>query len=243
MKRTFVIGDIHGALNALKQLVEQIQPTGQDSFIFLGDYVDGWSESAQTIQYLIEMSRQFDCIFIRGNHDKWCQEWLEGKSSPPLWLNSGGMETIKSYKNIDASARSEQLFFLKSLMNYHIDERNRLFIHAGFASMHGPSKEHYETNYYWDRSLWEMALSMDPSLEPEHPFYPKRLKQFTEIYIGHTPTTNYGITTPVNCKNLWNVDTGAGFSGPLTAIEIETKTVFQSDNVRLLYPGETGRNK
>ena len=55
MKKTYAIGDIHGGLKALKQLLERLDYSDKDTFIFLGDYVDGWSESAQVIQYLIEM--------------------------------------------------------------------------------------------------------------------------------------------------------------------------------------------
>ena len=48
MHTTYVIGDIHGALKALIQVLEKVQPTTNDTFVFLGDYVDGWSESAQS---------------------------------------------------------------------------------------------------------------------------------------------------------------------------------------------------
>jgi serine/threonine protein phosphatase 1 len=45
-KRTLVFGDIHGGLRALQQLFERAKITADDRLIFLGDYVDGWSESA-----------------------------------------------------------------------------------------------------------------------------------------------------------------------------------------------------
>ena len=51
MKRTLVIGDIHGALKALLQVFERARITADDKLIFLGDYVDGWSESAQVLDY------------------------------------------------------------------------------------------------------------------------------------------------------------------------------------------------
>ncbi|WP_217707033.1 metallophosphoesterase [Pedobacter ghigonis] len=41
MKRTLVIGDIHGGLKALIQLLERASVTKQDRLIFLGDFVDG----------------------------------------------------------------------------------------------------------------------------------------------------------------------------------------------------------
>jgi serine/threonine protein phosphatase 1 len=107
--------------------------------------------------------------------------------------------------------------------------------------MHGPIKETYSSNYSWDRTLWELSLALDPQLPKDSIFYPKRLKLFSEIYIGHTPTTNYNISTPVNRANLWNVDTGAGFRGPLSAVEVHTKQVYQSDPAFTFYPDEKGR--
>jgi serine/threonine protein phosphatase 1 len=74
-------------------------------------------------------------------------------------------------------------------------------------------------------------------------FYPNRLKHYSEIYIGHTPTTNYGCVEPMNVANVWNIDTGAAFKGRLSAMDINTKEVFQSDTLPLLYPDEKGRNR
>jgi serine/threonine protein phosphatase 1 len=51
MGRTLVIGDIHGGLKALVQLLERAKITPEDEIIFLGDYVDGWSDSANVVTY------------------------------------------------------------------------------------------------------------------------------------------------------------------------------------------------
>ena len=51
--RTLVVGDIHGGLRGLKQVLERIEVKAEDKFIFLGDYVDGWSENAETISFLM----------------------------------------------------------------------------------------------------------------------------------------------------------------------------------------------
>ena len=67
--RTLVIGDIHGGLRALKQLLETLDLQASDQLIFLGDYVDGWSEAAQVIDFLINLQDQYSCVFIKGNHD------------------------------------------------------------------------------------------------------------------------------------------------------------------------------
>lgn len=243
MKRTIVFGDIHGGLKALLQLLDRIDYSENDRLIFLGDYVDGWSQSAQVIDFLLDLSQKQECIFIRGNHDAWCHEWLQNDVVNEIWFMHGGKSTIESYQDIDLPRKQKHLDFFKNMKDYFVDENNNLFIHAGFSSMHGPEKEHYQTNFSWDRTLWEMALTMDKRIQKDSNLYPKRLLLFNEIYIGHTPTLHYDVEVPMQGCNVWNVDTGAGFYGKLTCINIETKEFWQSDVVQTLYPDEKGRNK
>lgn len=239
----FVIGDIHGAYRALHQLIERIQPQSSDTLIFLGDYVDGWSQSAQVIRYLLQLAEAHHCIFIKGNHDAWCERWMQSGIPEPGWLMQGGAATVESYRGIPAEKMKLHLAFFNRLRNYYVDAENRLFIHAGFSSMHGPEKEHYETNYYWDRTLWEMALTMDKRIQKDSRLYPKRLLLYKEIFIGHTPTLGYDEVLPMHACNVWNMDTGAAYYGKLSAMNIDTCEIWQSDEVRTLYPGEMGRNK
>jgi len=243
MNNSFVIGDIHGGLKALQQLLQRISPGNTDRFIFLGDYVDGWSQSAEVITFLIGFAGKYDCIFIKGNHDTDCEQWLKSGEPKKEWLSHGGQLTMEGYQKISAGEKEAHLGFFNQMQHYYTDEQNRLFIHAGFSSMHGPSHEHYESNFSWDRTLWEMALTMDKRIKKDSKLYPKRLLLFHEIYIGHTPTLNYDIDIPMNGCNVWNVDTGAAFYGKLSAININSKQIFQSDPVMSLYPGEKGRNK
>lgn len=240
--RTFIIGDIHGADKALKQILERAGVSEDDELIFLGDYVDGWSGSAAVIDQLIERQKTNRCIFIRGNHDVWCEEWLATGIANEIWLRHGGKATVESYAAYDTDSKLKHLHFFKQMLSFHIDNGNNLFIHAGFSSMHGPQQEVYASNYSWDRTLWEMALTMDKRIKKDSKLYPKRLKLFHEIFIGHTPTLGYDIETPMNAVNVWNLDTGAGFYGKLTILELSTKKFWQSDPVKSLYPDEKGRN-
>lgn len=239
---TFVIGDIHGGLKALQQVLQRAMVTERDRLIFLGDYVDGWSESAQTISFLIDLAERQDCIFIKGNHDLWCEGWLKNGQAPQLWLTHGGKATVESYEKIEDTTRMQHLEWLERMPYYIIDEHNRLFIHAGFTSMHGPEKEFYSSNFSWDRTLWEMAITMDRRIQKDSLLYPKRLKLYKEIFIGHTPTLYYDITTPMQGSNVWNMDTGAAFRGRLSIMNIDNKQYWQSDPLWMLYPGEQGRN-
>lgn len=79
MSRTLVIGDIHGGFKALIQVLEKANVGVNDTLIFLGDYVDGWSQSIEVLDFLIALSQKQKCIFIKGNHDELLLDWLEDR--------------------------------------------------------------------------------------------------------------------------------------------------------------------
>lgn len=241
-KRTLVIGDIHGGLKALQQVWNRAQISKEDTLIFLGDYLDGWSDAAEVISFLISIGKSHQCVFLRGNHDYLVHRYLTKNDTNPLWVAHGGAATMAAYEPISQKQRNEHISFLEQLHNYHIDSKNRLFVHAGFTNQGGPKHEFYPDLVYWDRSLWEMVCSLDPLLSKKSNRYPKRLLLFEEIYIGHTPTTKIGKTIPINFANLWNIDTGAAFKGSLSVLDVSTKEFWQSDPVYTLYPQEKGRN-
>ena len=242
MKRTLVIGDIHGGLRALNQVLEKANVTQKDTLIFLGDYVDGWSESPQVIDFLIGLSQKQNCIFIRGNHDELLLDWLQSNRDNPLWFDHGGQATVLAYANVDEATKQKHIDFLKNLDNYYLDFSNRLFVHAGFTNLNGVTHEYFPKMFYWERTLWELAVALDKSMSSDALLYPKRLKLYSEIYIGHTPVTKINKIIPIQMANVWNIDTGAAFLGPLTILDIDTKEYWQSDPLPQLYPDEKGRN-
>jgi len=242
MKRRLVIGDIHGGFRALQQVLDRAAVTADDILIFLGDYVDGWSESHRVTGYLMELSARQQCIFLKGNHDEWCETWLRTGDAESTWLVHGGLSTVEGYTTLDAYAQGQHLRFFEQMKLYYIDESNRLFVHAGFTSMHGPRYESHPSSFSWDRTLWETARSMR-DMSRESLLYPKRLKLFDEIFIGHTPTVYYDVDVPMRGGNVWNIDTGAAFKGRLTVMDIASKAYWQSDPLPVLYPGEKGRNR
>jgi serine/threonine protein phosphatase 1 len=240
--RTLVIGDIHGGLRALHQIMERANVTTTDTLIFLGDYVDGWSQSPQVIDYLIELEKTHTCIFIRGNHDELLLDWLVNKTDNPMWCKHGGESTMMAYANLSEEIIEKHIGFLSTLENYYLDSQNRLFIHAGFTNINGVEHEYFPKLFYWDRTLWETAVALDKSLITSDLLYPKRLTLYHEIYLGHTPVSRINKLIPVQMANVWNVDTGAAFKGSLTILDVETKVFWQSEPLPNLYPTEKGRN-
>jgi serine/threonine protein phosphatase 1 len=245
MSRILVIGDIHGGLKAVVQVLERAKVTLKDTLIFLGDYVDGWSQSPGVIDFLIALSQNQKCIFIMGNHDELLLEWLQGNHenfNEEMWYKHGGKATVDAYLNVSKRVKQKHIVFLKTLQNYHLDEQNRLFIHAGFTNLHGVDYEYFPKMLYWDRTLWEMAMCLDGTIDKDSEFYPKRLKIYSEIYIGHSPISKTKKVAPSFKNSVWNLDTGAAFFGVLTIMDIETKEFWQSDSLSSLYPEEIGRN-
>lgn len=245
MSRTLVIGDIHGGLRALHQIIERANVTQNDTLIFLGDYVDGWSQSPDVIDYLIKLKEHQNCIFIKGNHDELLLDWLQNKNEnidESMWFKHGGEATVIAYSKVSQSTINKHIAFLKSLENYYLDNQNRLFIHAGFTNMNGIAYEYFPKLFYWDRTLWETALALNETIDKDSVYYPRRFLLYKEIFIGHTPVTKIGETIPIQKACIWNVDTGAAFKGPLTIMDVDSKEFWQSEPLPNLYPTEKGRN-
>lgn len=245
MSRTLVIGDIHGGLKAVLQVFERAEVTSKDTLIFLGDFVDGWSQSPETLDFLIDLSNKQNCFFIKGNHDELLLDWLENRHenlNEEMWFKHGGKATVDAYLNVSDTMKQQHIRFLKSLRNYYLDEQNRLFVHAGFTNVNGVKLEFFPKLFYWDRTLWEVALCLDESIDKNSELYPKRLKIYSEIYIGHSPISKTEKVEPLFKNSIWNLDTGAAFKGALTIMDIDSKEFWQSDVLPKLYPNELGRN-
>jgi serine/threonine protein phosphatase 1 len=242
--RKFIIGDIHGAYKALMQCLEIVNfDYDNDTLIQIGDVCDGWSETHLVIK---ELSKIKNMIQIKGNHDEWAFRFLDvspklGMDEYHSWFKHGGSATLKSYKSL---SNDDKIFFknyLKTALPYYIDENNNAFVHAGYTRLLSVNRKDYtlEMDKYngilmWDRTMWEDAVLYNSSPDD---------KRFNKVFIGHSPTIIYGKSKPMNIQNIWNVDTGAAFYGPLTIMNVDTLEYYQSDYCFKLYPKETGRNK
>src|SRR5678809_1468386 len=92
--RRFVIGDIHGNYEALKQVIERCGIDKEnDLLITLGDIVDGFYQTYECVEELLTFKNRID---IRGNHDDWFVQWLNHGIHPVHW-EQGGYGTARSY--------------------------------------------------------------------------------------------------------------------------------------------------
>lgn len=252
LPKTFVIGDIHGAYKSLKQCLERSEfDYENDILISLGDICDGWNEVYECIEELLKIK---NLIIIKGNHDdsfihwmntgKHIYSWLQGAYSTAesyirhadrkinIYPHNGGFITDLTYIDLPVSHRE----FFNKMKYYYIDSKNRGFVHGGF-DRHFTIPDNVISTLMWDRELFNQALSHS---EKDKPF--KIKGDYTEVYIGHTTTEHWGKIIPMKAANIWNLDTGAGWTGKLTIMNIDTKEYYQSDIVTNLYSIKTDRS-
>ncbi|MBF0522366.1 MAG: fructose-bisphosphatase class III [Candidatus Omnitrophica bacterium] len=221
--KTFVIGDIHGAYKALLQCFERSHfDYNNDRLIALGDVCDRKPQTKECIDELLKI-KHLD--YILGNHDFWTLKWAEEGFQESIWLTQGGFETIASYKNQPMPL--SHIHFLKNA-HWWLEIDGNLFIHGGFDPQISLSEQDKET-FIWDRDLIHSAIALNAQ-NPQC-----QISTYKEIFIGHNNVQFLGITKPLHVCNLWDMDTGAGWTGKLTMMDINTKEYWQSDLVTLLY--------
>lgn len=267
-RKIFAIGDCHGGYLALLQCLERSKfDYEKDRLICLGDVCDGWPFVRECFDELLKIK---NLIYILGNHDEWALEWFsrEFKNSMNLesiWVDQGGANTLKSYGVIferqiigygaqwvcvhDAPMPEAHLDILRNAKFYH-EENNNIFTHGGILETH-PVESTKKDVFLWDRDLLDRVWGI-------HHYNPNfKIQHYDNIFVGHTTTQSLfrykgrGIlsseeiietsTKPLHLCNVWALDTGAGWSGKLTIMNVETKEYWQSDLLTSLYPEIAGR--
>lgn len=218
--RLAAIGDIHGCADKLQSLLANIAADdgakGMPSrLIFLGDYVDRGPDSRAVVERLIHIAKERpDAVFLKGNHEDVFLKFLNKPEENKEWLGWGGIETLWSYGvetpderdalGIAEAARrlipKSHVDFLTSLELYRVFGEY-LFVHAGVRPG-VPLEKQDENDLLWIRGEFHHA-------PPE--------KRPAEVVVhGHQP-----IRKPLDAGWRIDVDTGACFGGPLTAVVIE----------------------
>lgn len=201
MLPTYAIGDIHGCLNKLQDLVKRCQlDAGKQAakFVFLGDYIDRGPDSRGVVEFLINLqSHQPDLVVcLAGNHEELALTAIYGGQSE-VWLRNGGDKTLRSYGiNSAADLPPHHIDWFKALVDRHDDGR-RLFVHAGI----NPLRPLYQQDDHDLRWIREPFLSDD--------------RDYGRLIVhGHTPLQT---NLPDQRENRLNLDTAAVLGGPLTA--------------------------
>jgi len=208
--RTFVIGDIHGRYHALLEVLEKSEFNyDTDKLIILGDICDGGKNTRECVDELLKIKNR---IFILGNHDDWFVGHLLTKGTPWIWTTQGGEATVRSYAS--GVPKTHKTFFLEEPKLYHIEEE-MVFVHGGFDPLQHPRWSSKDL-LIWDRELINYARINNG------------IPKWQKVFVGHTTTQLFNEDIPLWFGNLCMLDTGAGWDGKLSIMDIHTEQYWQS---------------
>lgn len=214
---TVAIGDIHGCLKELEQLVERVQKNFSDpiQWITIGDYVDRGPDSKGVIDFV----RNLKAIALKGNHEDMLVKAYRGAPYQRYeWDQSYGRLTTPSFgvtKLEDIPL--EYILWMERLPYFHIEypagDMQRVFVHAGIQRRYPVTMQSQNRDYMiWARDEFLLDERMDGGY----------------VVHGHTPVCHLvGVTN--RCSNRVNLDLGCCFGGLLTA------AVFQCNRAQPVY--------
>jgi serine/threonine protein phosphatase 1 len=203
--RLLAIGDIHGCLVQLKELLARVAPREEDQMVFLGDYIDRGPDSADVIDCLIEFSKSFPAtVFLRGNHEEMFVDYLAGLD-PTTFLLNGGLKTLSSYHDsgkwpIPQTHHS----FLANLVNYYQTDEY-IFVHAGLRPGL-PLSDQKSHDLLWIRQE----------------FINSDFDWGKTVVYGHTP-----LIKPFLTDKRIGLDTGCVYGRQLTCCNLRTRQIWQ----------------
>lgn len=221
--RVYAIGDIHGRLDLLTDLIDLIAeddhargPINRTELIFLGDYIDRGPDSAGVIDFVLRLREWWPSItFLQGNHEEVFLMAARGDENALRFLTRiGGRETLMSYgaseQDLDQLTLGElRAWLMKTVPEQHLQFLESMgdrliigdyaFVHAGIRP-EVPMSEQESKDLRWIRDEF---LDFD---------------KLHEFFIVH----GHSITAAVEqLPNRMGIDTGAYESGVLTAVGLE----------------------
>ncbi|NTW48353.1 MAG: serine/threonine protein phosphatase [Chlorobiales bacterium] len=221
-KEYIAIGDIHGCLDQLQELVEEkLAPTKNQTLVFLGDYIDRGPNSKGVVEYLIQLRDRYNCVFLMGNHEIMMLEYLSFGSSN-AWSLNGGDATLASYSpNGILEIPDSHIDFISSCP-YYYDTPNFFFVHAGLKPYF--TIEDNLSKFSPHDLTWERDHLAKEHIETQDYVWEKT------VVCGHTPQSS-----PLILNKLICIDTGCVYSkssnlGKLTAIRLPSYEIVQVKN-------------
>ena len=222
----YAVGDIHGELELLDELLAALELREGDRLVFLGDYVDRGADSHGVVERLLEVRERIPCTFLLGNHESMFLDFLGLRDDRyfggDAFLSNGGDRTLASYGWFDALRTGETFRlpdahrdFFESCVLWHQDG-DYLFVHAGLAE--GTLKSG-DVHYALRRSRPEDLLWNRTTGDLPH-------KLGVTVVYGHTPRQDFQVRW--NAPWSIGIDTGAVYGGPLTAIRLPDEALIQS---------------
>lgn len=228
----YAVGDIHGRADLLSRMLDCLEADWARALrpvdapapivVFLGDYIDRGPASADVIA-LLESGRPagFERRFLKGNHEAAMLAFMADGAANRAWLSHGGLETMASYdvrplpslgSSVEDLTKASAALalrlppahrrFLEQLERYVV-LGDYCFVHAGVDPARRLDAQ-ADADLFWIRQRF-----LGDARRLEH-----------VVVHGHTPAT-----TPHRDHRRIGLDTGAYFTGVLSAVRLEGDAV------------------
>ncbi|MFW2439066.1 MAG: metallophosphoesterase family protein [Arenicellales bacterium] len=223
--RVYCIGDIHGCLDLLEDLHQDITThasnyIGTKKLIYVGDYIDRGPYSKGVIDLLLDKPLAgFDIIYLRGNHEQSFIDFLDHPVQTRAWLTYGGLDTLVSYgvQLAKLPTSDDEMYDLRDQLDSRVPDRHLEF-------MNNTEYSCTEGNYFFTHAGIRPGIPLidqKPSdlMWIRDKFFSSKLHHEKIIVHGHT------VVKEVEAKpNRIGIDTGAFASGKLTCLVLENNT-------------------
>lgn len=237
-----VIGDVHGCYKTLMALLEKIPEKNKKQICFTGDLIDRGPRSREVVQFV--MGNNHLCVM--GNHEQMMVDWQVGNTQDALWLGNGGNECLDSYYQKDVNPPYLRGEFDMDTFLKHKKWMENLPVVIDLDSVKTPEGKNVVVSHSLCHNYWKALMGNDKSRADmagnniiwNRNFSNVKDQGFFNI-IGHTPDEKNPKITQVYA----NIDTGAfcglenwvkhkkGGLGKLTALHVETMTIYQQECV------------
>ena len=221
MKKLFIVGDVHGEYDLLKDLLKHWDRETQQ-LVFLGDLADRGPKSKECFELVRQLVSKEHAVCVTGNHENMILRWLENPEQKMNWYLKNGAETtfdslfypgiVKEKSPVEIAELfkkdyADLLDFIRNLPTYY-EHPYAICVHAGFDL----TLDDYRTTNPYD-AVWIREDFYDSQIVPDK-----------LIVHGHTPVISIrqdpSQTQVFYQKNKLNIDGGAVYYGSLHGVVI-----------------------
>lgn len=221
----YAVGDVHGRLDLLEEMIERILhdslrldigPGARPVLAFVGDLIDRGPDSAGVLEFLLAVRSwpEVETVFVMGNHELMLLKFLSDPVEGRRWIRFGGYETLLSYglKRLGDPDDPDDLRTvarqLRDVMGRHLDlvETMLPLYRAGNVMV---------THAGADPELPPDAQTRDVLAWGCESFHKVRREDGLWVIYGHQI-----VTEPSLRNGRIAIDTGAYTTGELTALRL-----------------------
>jgi len=237
MQKTFLIGDVHGCIDELLDLVQLLSPGRNDRLIFIGDLIDRGPNSTAVVRQVVKWSKELDVKLVLGNHEEKFLRYVKHVN-----LGNGqekGMTGTEEFPALLAAISEDEFKFLEqSFYSLHLPEYNAFLVHGGlWCTFSFPMPATYPYRSVSPQVVKNLPLLTKVRyLSPEGKYIPlgqesSNVYFWAEKYDGAYGHVFFGHQTFLQSSpKLFNfasgIDTGCVYGGWLSAVELSEEGVI-----------------